>query len=295
MTLAKEHTPLDLLGSDIKVAILDLNNNVANQGMRCITELVEAHSATHGTSELAFGTFDVRHKEEIPQAKDYDIFISSGGPDSPFVGEGTQWEKNYFALLDQITAHNRKAKDGDRKKYLFCICFSFQLMARYFKLGMISERNSMSFGITPVRKTFPGNSDPFLKQLPEKFFAADFRNFQLVQPNMAVLEKLGATIVCKEKIRPYVPYERCVMAVRISDEIFGTQFHPEADRGGMIKHFSHPEREKLIHEKHGETKYKQIITRLDDPSKIELTHSTIIPSFLDNALQKLAEAVATQN
>lgn len=287
MTLTRETTIPRSLGAGIRVAILDLNNNVANQGMRCITELVAGHHERHQTAPLVFDIFDVRHKTEIPNAQDYDIFISSGGPDSPFVGEGEKWEQNYFDLLDQITTHNRQTGAHIRKKYLFCICYSFQLMARYFELGKINERNSVSFGITAVRKTFAGNNDPLLNALPEKFFAADFRNFQLVQPDMQVFEKLHAKIVCKEKIRPYVPYERCVMGVRISDEIFGTQFHPEADRDGMIKHFSHPEREKMIREKHGAVKYKQIITRLDDPSKIDLTHKTILPNFIQIALQKL--------
>ncbi len=265
-----------------KIAVLDLNNNTPNQGMRCIRELIAEHHLRFDSPPLEHDEFDIRYKNEIPNL-DYDIYISSGGPDSPYVGMGTKWESNFFGLLESIWSYNQSAPP-EKRKYFFGICYSFQLMARFFELGEVSERKSMSFGIAPVHKTPEGERDWLYQGLPEKFYAADFRNWQLVNVDAKRLEELGVSITCLEKVRDYVPYPRAVMAVRISQEIVGTQFHPEADSVGMLRHFQNPERRKMVMDKFGSVKYKQIIQRLDDPAKVQLTHDTIVPRFLQRAL-----------
>ena len=50
---------------------------------------------------FSYQTFETRYKAEIPDLS-FDIFISSGGPGSPFDGEGKVWEKKYFNLLEKI-------------------------------------------------------------------------------------------------------------------------------------------------------------------------------------------------
>jgi homoserine O-succinyltransferase/O-acetyltransferase len=50
-------------------------------------------------------------------------------------------------------------------------------------------------------------------------FAADFRWWQVTQPNKKVFSELGAEILALEKIRLHVDYERAIMAIRISPEI----------------------------------------------------------------------------
>ena len=65
----------------IKVAILDLYEGKANQGMRCIREILNTYSEVHDL-DIAWDEFDVRLKNEVPDMS-YDIFISSGGPGSP--------------------------------------------------------------------------------------------------------------------------------------------------------------------------------------------------------------------
>ena len=75
-----------------KVAVLDLYNDAPNQGMRNIKEIITNKNNTLGVA-LEFDIFNVRAKEEVPHIEDYDIFISSGGPGSPFEGEGKAWEE----------------------------------------------------------------------------------------------------------------------------------------------------------------------------------------------------------
>jgi hypothetical protein len=77
------------------------------------------------------------------------------------------------------------------------------------------------------------------------------------------------------------------MAIRFSKEIFGTQFHPEADPKGMLDHFIDPHRRKSIIEEHSEEKYLRMIRDLNDSGKLQLTQDIIIPLFLRHSIQKI--------
>lgn len=272
-----------LTNSKIKAAVIDLYNNEENLGIGAIEELLTDFDGKVNGQSLSFQTFETRYKAEVPDLT-YDIYISSGGPGNPFDGEGTVWERKYFHLLEKIWDNNQKS---ERKKYIFFICHSFQLMSRYFKLAEVTKRNSRSFGIFPVHKTEAGMRDPILNDLPDPFFAADFRWWQVTQPNKKIFEDLGAQILALEKIRPHVNYERAIMAIRISPEIFGTQFHPEAHPEGMRYHYRKEKIKQKVIEDHGEKKYEDIIEKLEDPEKVTLTQKTVLPTFLKSAIENL--------
>jgi homoserine O-succinyltransferase len=262
----------------LKLAILDLYKGTPNQGMRCIREILETFE-----EYLDYEVFDVRCKNEVPDTS-FDIYISTGGPGSPFDGNGI-WEKKYYSLIDQLW--NINAKQSLPSKFVFFICHSFQLACIHFKIGDVCKRKSMSFGTFPVHKTAAGKTDPVLKELPDPFWAADFRHFQVINPNHTVLNQLGAEILALEKIRPQVNLERAIMAVRFSDAFLAVQFHPEADPDGMVEHFLDPERRKTIIDEHKEEKYLEMIDHLRDPDKIAVTHNIVLPTFLTLAIKSL--------
>lgn len=259
----------------IKLAILDMYDNHPNEGMRCLQALAN-------TKNLHFDwkVFDVRAKNEIPDHQ-YDIYISSGGPGSPYEGEGTEWEKNYFQLLDKIYAHNENNKRN--KKYLFGICYSFQLIARHFQLGTVSERKSTAFGVFPIHKTENAKKDKFFRNLPEPFYAVDSRDWQVIEPNSDQIMQLDATILAIEKKRENVPLPRAIMAMCISNEIYFTQFHPEADAEGMLRYFAIPDKRNHIISKHGDMKLAEMIQFLSEKEKVPLTQKELIPAFLRSA------------
>jgi homoserine O-succinyltransferase/O-acetyltransferase len=267
-----------------KVAVLDLYNGTPNQGMRCIRDLLRDANGRYGGVEIQFTEFDVRAREEIPDLT-FDMYISSGGPGSPYDGEGSQWEKNYFNWLDEVYSNNENNRIS--RKYLMAICHSFQMMCRHFALAEVVKRKSDSFGIMPVHKTPPGKHDALFSLLPDPFFAADFREWQVLQPKASYLKEIGASILALEKIRPHVPLERAVMAMRLSDEIIGTQFHPEADPKGMFFHFAKDTARETITDKHGPEKFRQIIQRLMDPGALLPTYRAVIPGFIENAVRTL--------
>lgn len=259
-----------------RLAILDMYDNEPNQGMRAIKEILSRFD-----EHLDWELFNVRAQAEVP-GLDFDIYISTGGPGSPHESDGN-WDVKYFNWLEDVWHWNQIP--GNPKKYVFFICHSFQMACIHFKIGNVVPRRSRSFGTFPVHKTDMGVMEPLFDGLPNPFYVADFRDWQVVQPNLDRLEELGAEILCLEKIRPHVPLERALMAIRFSNEFFGTQFHPEADPEGMLKHFLDPERRKTIVEEHGERKYLQMIDHLKDSDKIELTHNIILPLFLSRAIR----------
>jgi len=246
--------------------------------MRCIKNIIDDQ-----IYPLEWDVFETRAKNVFP-GDDYDIYISTGGPGDPVKDEGV-WEKNYLHLADKIFDNN--ANDKKEKKYAFFICHSFQILSHHLKIGEVTKRKSTAFGIFPVHITEAGKHDPILKDLPEPFYAVDSRDWQVIQPDLNKIKAIGAEVLALEKIRPHVNLERAVMAMRFSNEIFGTQFHPEADVIGMDFYFKREDKKKQIIENHGEQKYNDMIAQLNDKDKIFLTHNTILPRFLKHAVQEL--------
>ena len=265
----------------LRVAILDLNNNVPNRGINYLKRMVEGYG-----SLLSYEVFDVRFKNEIPD-ENFDIYLSSGGPGSPYDYTGG-WDKPYFELIDRLWQYNQNILNPS-KKYIFFICHSFQLACLHFKIGEVNKRKSISFGTFPCNKTELGEHEMFFKKLHDPFWIADFRDWQVVNADDEMLHEKGFKIMALEKERPHVDLPRAIMAIRFSNEIFGTQFHPEADADGMLTHFNEPERKAQVVNNHGEERYNQMIADLSDESKINLTHKVILPTFLNNAIENLLE------
>lgn len=263
----------------VKVAILDLNNGFPNQGLRCIVDI--AHEFAN---EVVYDVFDVRAKNEIPDLS-YHIYICSGGPGSPLL-EGHQWEKNFSSLIDHVWNHNKRASDED-KKFMFFICHSFQLACQHFGIATLTKRKSTAFGIQPVHKTFWGLKDEVFAKLKNPFYVVESRDWQVVQPDLGEFKKKGATILALEKIRTHVEYERAIMAVRFSDEMVGTQFHPEADADGLIKYMESEEMKEKVITKHGAEKYHRTLKLLSDEDKIEHTRDIILPYFITSCISRI--------
>ncbi|MBX2974900.1 MAG: hypothetical protein KF721_02115 [Ignavibacteriaceae bacterium] len=273
-----------MINENIKVAIIDLYNNEKNEGMRCIKEIVTNSGLQFPNAKVTYSVFDARYKGEIPDLN-YDIYISSGGPGDPWDGEGSAWESSYFRLMDSIISNNLNS--SNKKKSVFYICHSFQIMSRYFKFADVTKRPIKSFGILPINRTNQGENDPILRNLHNPFYAADFRQFQVVNPDYQVLSKLNASILSTEILPESENYEPAVMAVRISEEIVGTQFHPEADPESMLYHFKQPERKSQVTDRYGEAMYNEMIGYIEQPDKIKLTRKTVLPTFLNDSIKRI--------
>ena len=268
----------------IRVAILDLYDGVANQGMRCIREILNQYS-DQANLDMIWDEFDVRRKNEVPDMS-YDIFISSGGPGSPLESINSDWEKVYFNWLSQVEHWNHR-KNRSHKKYVFFICHSFQLACRHYNVGNVCKRKSTAFGVFPVHLLSAGKHEIVFDGMKDPFYSVDSRDYQVIEPDKTRLHQMGAQVLAIEKERPHVDLERAVMAVRFNDYMIGTQFHPEADAVGMSMYLQTEEKKKTVIENYGEHKWKSMIEHLNDPDKILHTYSHILPNFLHTAVQSM--------
>ncbi len=265
----------------VKVAILDLYDGFANQGMRCIRAILKEWAEMNDL-DVQSTEFDVRQKDELPDTS-FDIYISSGGPGDPLKSRFEDWDIAWSRWLDNIVRWN-KNPSTTQKKHIFFICHSFQLACRYFNAGIVCKRKSNSFGVFPMHMLEAGKAEPVLDGLKDPFYGVDSRDFQVIQPNHQLLNEMGASILCIEKSRPHVPYERAVMGIRFNEYMIGTQFHPEADATGMSIHLQTEEKRQSVIENHGEAKLIDMLAHLSDPDKILWTYSHIIPNFLNQSI-----------
>lgn len=268
----------------IRIAVLDLYEGVENQGMRGLREILKQFAQTNDL-DIVTQEFDVRQKQELPDTS-WDIYISSGGPGNPLDSAGTKWDTLYFKWLQEIENWNTDPSKL-QKKYVFFICHSFQLACRYFKVAELTKRKSTAFGVFPVHLLHAGETEPVFEGMADPFYAVDSRDYQVVQPNKKQLKETGSDILCIEKERPHVPYERAVMGIRFNEYFIGTQFHPEADALGMTLHLQSEDKKKTVIENYGQEKWESMIQRLNDPDKIIWTHDHILPNFLKLATDQL--------
>ena len=265
----------------ITIAILDMYNGEPNQGMRCIIDIVNRF-----TSFVNFKIFDVRGKCELPDIDQFDIYISSGGPGNPLEGDGN-WDKKYYAFIDSIVKWNN---ENQIKKHVLFICHSFQMACKHFGLAEITKRNDTSYGVMRIHKTADGLQDPLYEGLADPFYAIDSRDYQVIQPKLSVFAKKGAKIISLEKIRDHVQYERAIMAVRFTDHLVGTQFHPEADPISFLSHLRNKETKDKIRKMKGKRKFRNMLEDLLDDDKIYRTNETLIPNFLRFAITDLIQS-----
>ena len=266
----------------IRIAILDLYNGEANEGIRCIHEIIE-NFALDMDQEVITETYAIRSEEDVPDLS-YDIYISSGGPGSPLDTKGLSWDTKYFELIDSIEAINKL--DNSTKKYVFFICHSFQMICRHYNFAEVSLRQPSSYGVMPVTLTDAGRKETCMETLPNPFFAADFRMYQVIRPDLDLMQNRGYEILAFETNPAPGTDDRALMGIRFSEYFMGTQFHPEADPDGMLVHFNGDKKEPII-KNVGQLGYDEMMIHLRDPEKLARTRAIILPGFLRMALGQL--------
>jgi GMP synthase-like glutamine amidotransferase len=162
------------------------------------------------------------------------------------------------------------------------------LACRYFEIAEVIKRKSTSFGVFPIHMLKHDDTvDPIFDGLQDPFYGVDSRDYQFVQPNKLRVHQMGGEILCIEKERPHVPLERAVMAIRFNPYMVGTQFHPEADAEGMSMYLLKEEKKQHVIEHHGLEKWESMIEHLNDPDKISLTNSQILPNFILQSISSI--------
>ncbi|NRB63385.1 MAG: GMP synthase [Saprospiraceae bacterium] len=254
-----------------KIAVLDLYKGKENEEVKSIKNMVKDY-----IRDASVDIFEVRESFSFPDIS-YHAYIVSGGPGDPNDSEGL-FSEMFGQWLDGIRAYN---SSHTTKKQVLLICHSFQMACLHWKLGKATQRQSPSFGVYPVHLTNKGVNDPITQHFEHSFYVADFRHFQIVEPDEAQFESMNAKILALEKVRPNVPLERAIMAVRFTPEIMGVQFHPEVSPARMRTLLKDPVRREKVIQEGGLDKYQKMLKYLNDTSKMHAVHNRFIHLFLD--------------
>jgi GMP synthase-like glutamine amidotransferase len=272
----------------LRIALLDMNNGYKNQGFRCITEIVAESIGNWNRRNGPLGAivehFRVRDRGEVPKHK-FDVYISTGGPGSPFDGEQEEWEKDYFHLLDSIIEHNLYKK---RKTFFFAICHSLQILTRRFRFAEVAPAPRPVYGIMPVYPTSEGMQSYLFADFADRFFAFERRNYQVVNPDNSTLASLGARVLAIES--RFGQKGKAIMALSIGDEFQATQFHPEADRDSVLRNFLDPEKCTDILELNGEDLYNKMVASLRSEDRVKRVRALVVPKFLNHAYEHFVES-----
>ncbi len=272
----------------LRLCIVDMNNGHVNQAMRCFRGLVAEffERVKRQNPELACELVEVSPRDtNNPIPTDCDLYLSSGGPGSPFDGEGEPWTFDYARFLDGIV--ESVLQGGERQRSVFAICYSFEMVVRHYAVAQIVPRAERKFGIMPVYTTHEGQAHPLLAPFGDRLFAFEHRNWEAVDIDERKLRELGGMVLARES-RDGVSKGRAILGLDVAPGVEAVQFHPEADRAGVVNWISRPEQAAAFKATYGEVTYQAMMRTLDDPRRLARTYALVIPRWLVRRFNALA-------
>lgn len=279
------------MSPSLHVCLVDMNNGVANQATRCFKTIVEnfrGRVAESSNVDVVFTHVQPRNLGELPPEK-VDLLLSSGGPGSPFDGYEDAWCTGYRKALDRIVDANRKTAHGSPKALL--VCHSYELGILHFGVGAMQKRSSLKFGLMPAYTTRAGRDADFLVPFGDRMFTWEHRNWEAVDLHEKRLTELGGAVLATESREGQPPDKgRALLGMRFAPGIWGTQFHPEADKPGVMAWIEKPEHKVAVTDAYGQLLYDRMVKSLSNPDRLAKTHSLLIPGWLSHRFNEIAVA-----
>src|SRR5262245_61946101 len=273
----------------LRVCIVDMNNAHVNQAMRCFRgmialffERVRRYNPTLDCQLVEVSPRDTNN----PVPRDCDLYVSSGGPGSPFDGDGMPWSADYGRFCDGII--DAAARDDGDQRALFAICYSFEMVVRHYKLAHIGPRSERKFGVMPVYTTPVGQRHPLLSAFGDRLFAFEHRNWEAIDLDTDKLASLGGRLLAQES-RDGVSKGRAILGLDVAPGVEAVQFHPDADRAGVMNWAARPDQAAAFKATYGELTYKAMLRTLDDPRRLARTYALLIPGWMVRRFNILAE------
>ncbi len=273
----------------LRVGVIDMNAGHVNQAIRCIGVLIDqlASRVRHANPGLEVETVHAspRDTTDVPP-DDCDLYISSGGPGSPFDGDGQPWVDDYSDFLDGIVDDNIKY-DG-RGRAVMAVCYSFEMAVRHFAVADVAPRSTRKFGVMPIYTTEEGREHPLLEPFGDRLFAFEHRNWEAVDLDESALARHGGRLLARES-RDGESKGRALMAFDFAPGVEGVQFHPEADRPGVMAWVARPDQAEAFKLAYGITTYERMLKTLDNPQRLARTFALLIPGWMQRKFNAIAE------
>lgn len=272
----------------LRVCIVDMNNGHVNQAMRCFRGIVarffERVRRENPTLSCELGEVSPRNTND-PVPLDYDLYLSSGGPGSPFDGDGAPWTTDYNRFVDGIIESS--IAGGVDQRAIFAVCYSFEMVVRHLEVAAIVPRVDRKFGVMPIYTTSDGQDHPLLGPFGDRLFAFEHRNWEAVDLDERKLRDLGGKLLARES-RDGVSKGRAILGLDVAPGVEAVQFHPEADRAGVMNWVARPEQAAAFKATYGEVTYQAMLRTLDDPRRLARTYALVIPGWLTRKFNEIA-------
>jgi GMP synthase-like glutamine amidotransferase len=273
----------------LRLCLVDMNNGVANEATRCFRRIFDAFSqkvkAANPGLETTLKHVQPRNLGELPD-REVDLVLSSGGPGSPFDGYEDAWCHGYRAFLDHVV--ERTQAEPLRAPAVFVVCHSFELSVLHFGVATMRPRESKKFGLMPAYLTPEGQAHPVFEEFEDRLFAFEHRNWEAVNLDLAKLEQLGGELLARESRPGRTDKGEALLALQFAPGVVGTQFHPEADRAGVVAWIAKPEMAQAFKDAYGEPLYERMIKSLADPTRLAKTFALLVPGWLVRRFNEIA-------
>jgi homoserine O-succinyltransferase/O-acetyltransferase len=275
----------------LRLSLVDMNNGVPNEAVRCFRRLLDTFANRVRTANPRL-TIHLEHVQprnlgELP-SRQADLILSSGGPGSPHDGWDEPWCTGYRSFLDSIL--DRTAQDEERAPKAFVVCHSFEIAIQHFRFAEMSRRQDLKFAIFPAYLTGDGEVTDYLAPFGERLFVWEHRRFQAVHLDTGRLRNQGGAVLARESRPGNHDKGEALLALRFGPGLEGTQFHPEADRPGVLAWIHRPEHTAALRDAYGNSLLERMMKTLDDPSRLARTFALLVPGWLTSRFNRLAAA-----
>lgn len=265
----------------LRLCLVDMNNGVANEATRCFRRLFDAFSAKVRAAnpgiDIHFKHVQPRNLGELPD-KNVDLVLSSGGPGSPHEGWDDRWCTGYRQFVDHVVESN--IQDPIRAAGLFVVCHSFEICINHFAFARMTRRDTLKFGVMPCYPTEAGQQSVLFRTFGDRLFVWEHRRWQAVDLDEAKLKRLGGSLLATESRVGGADKGPGLLGFRFAPGVVGTQFHPEADRPGVVAWIHRPEHASDLVDAYGQSLYERMLKTLDDPMRLARTYALLIPGWL---------------
>ena len=267
-----------------------MNNGVPNEAVRCFRRLFEAFASKARAANPGLETplvhVQPRNLGEVPPV-DTDLVLSSGGPGSPRDGYDQPWADAYRNFLDKVVERNTVAPQTAPS--VFAVCHSFELSVLHFGVATMRERVATKFGLMPAYVTNDGMKSDVFQPFGDRLFAFEHRGWEAVDVDAKKLAKLGGKLLARESREGRIDKGEALLAFQFAPGLVGTQFHPEADKPGVVAWISRPEKAMAFKMAYGDELYERMMKSLGDPTRLARTFAIMIPGWLTRRFNHIAE------
>jgi GMP synthase-like glutamine amidotransferase len=266
-----------------------MNNGVTNEATRCFKRLFDAFVTrvrdANPQLKVDFRHVQPRNLGEVPR-EDADLVLSSGGPGSPFDGYDEQWCTDYRKFLDHVVEKNLKSPLTAPS--VFVVCHSYEITVNHFAVARMAKRESLKFGVFPAYVTAAGQQHSVFDGFGERLFTWEHRTYEAIDLNEKRLKELGGKLLATESREGRADKGNGLMGFEFAPGVCGTQFHPEADRPGVIAWINRPEHSSAFKDKYGHSLYDRMMKTLSDPTRLGRTFGLLIPGWLTRRFNEIA-------